>query len=253
MSMDVLSLMDDGDISASFMKRFFELQKFEKQLVNRHESTTAIQRLVQPLVGHITKREISKCDPAALSLFLEGAVQIARLVIQADAYEWNDSERQELSPEVMDCCVWLCSLSVAGSVASDISLEIAGTWIYANLVKHSEMSLDVPHSYLADLVTALAPLRLVESDISGRARVEFVLHVSKLLSSGKSISEQALYRAKGWCGELVALPPVVGGLREAARILDVTIPEEKKDDLRDDELTRAAAEFEIESKVVEIV
>ena len=31
-----------------------------------------------------------------------------------------------------------------------------------------------------------------------------------------------------------------GGLREAARILDVTITEEKKDDLRDDEFTRAA-------------
>jgi hypothetical protein len=226
---NILSLIESKEISSTFTKRFFDLQRVEKQFVSRrNDNVTSLQKLVQPLVNHIAKGEISKCDPVAFSLFLEGAGQITRLAIQAEAYGRSDSEGLGLSQGIMDCCVWLCSLSVAGSASPDASLEVAGTWIYANLVSDSEIVMEAPQSFLDDLVIALAPLKLVESALYLQARTEFVFHASKCLSSGKPTSEKALSWAKQWCGELVATPPVGGALKEAAKILEVAIPKERE-------------------------
>jgi len=224
-----LSLMETREIGTTFTKRFFDLQKFEKQFANRHnESLTSLQKLVQPVVNHIAKGEVSKCDAAAFSLFLEGASQVTRLATQADAYGRNGSDNVSQPPAVMDCCVWLCSLSAAGSASSATRLRIAGAWIYANLVKDSEIAMEVPQSYLNDLVAALAPLKLVDADLSVQARTEFVVHASKRLASGKLTSEESTSRAKEWCGELVAVPPFGDDLKEAAKTLNVPIPMAEK-------------------------
>lgn len=216
-----LSVLENKEISATFARRFFDLQKRR-----RGASAVPLQKLVQPLMAHITRGELSQCDPPAFSRFLEEACQIARLAVLTDEDTRNDADGPGLSPGVMDCCIWLCSLSAAGSAHLATSLETAGTWIYANLVMAGAAALEDPQAFLDGLVAALVPLHLPEAEIVRRARTEFVMHASKRRGSSKQVSEATWARAKEWCGELVAASPVPDALKEAAKILQVPLPEE---------------------------
>src|SRR5258708_5645914 len=222
-----LSLMQDKEITSTFTKNFFNLQKIARPVERRHgDSAPSLQKLVQPLMSYITKGEISKCDPEAFSRFLEEACELTRLAIQADAFGQNDPEVPVLSTGMMDRCIWLCSLSKAGSASAATILEAGGTWIYANIVLNGEMVMVDPKAFMDELPEALAPLNLLESDLSSRAQTEFILYVSKRISSGKATLDAALSQAKLWCAELLTVSPVVNDLKEAARILDVPLPVE---------------------------
>jgi len=235
MNITKLSLMEDKEITSTFTRNFFNLQKIARPVDRRQgDSAPSLQKLVQPLMSYITKGEISKCDPEAFSRFLEEACNVTRLTIRADAFGSNDSEYPILSTGMIESCIWLCSLSKAGSADTAAIIEAAKTWIFASLVANCELAMANPTAFVNELPIVLAPLGLIESDFSSHAQTEFVLFVGKRLSIGKRASDEAITRARLWCAELLAVPPIAADLREAARVLEIPIPIEPEKEVEPD-------------------
>lgn len=224
-----LTLLDPDEISRTFTKRFFDLQKISRQQVDRRHSDSAasLQKLVRPLMTYITRNELSKCDSAAFAQFLGEACDVVRVSVSMKTDGRNDGETSNMWIGPLDCCTWLCSLCIAGPSTPSVSVEIASTWILANLIVEGATVLDAPEVFLDGCYAALAPLKLPTEELSRRARTEFVLYVSKLLSR-KLAPEAALAPARQWCSELVASSPIPDDLKEAANILEVSLPQEPK-------------------------
>jgi hypothetical protein len=227
MNMARLSLMENKEITSTFTRNFFNLQKIARPIERRQgDGAPSLQKLVQPLMTFITKGEISKCDPEAFSRFLDEACHVTRLTIRTGVFGATDGEYPTLAPGMIESCIWLCSLSKAGPADNATVLEAAGTWIFASLVENCETATANPTAFMEKLPEALATLDLVQSDLSSRGRTEFVLFVGKRLPAGKTTCEEGIDQARLWCAELLAVPPVAGDLKEAARVLEVPIPTE---------------------------
>jgi NYN domain-containing protein len=223
------SLMEGKEITATFTKNFFILQKLAQPLSRRQgDNAPSLQKLVQPLMAYVTKGEISKCDPEAFSRFVTEASKLTVAVTQANTFSQDNSESSALPVGVMESCIWLCSLAKAGPASAATVLEAGGAWIYVNLTGDDETAMAKPKEFLDELLVALAPLGLEDSDISGRARIEFVSYIGQRLSFEKPTLDEAITQAKEWCVELLSLYPNVYELKEAAKALDVLLPEEAK-------------------------
>ncbi len=221
-----LSLLDSNDIVSTFTKRFFDLQKISRRGPERrhNESAASLQKLVQPLMSHIAKKDLSKCDPEALSEFLAEACNILRLTVPIDDDEWNQNE----SSGLLDCCSWLCSLGFIGPAKPHAKARIASLVVFLSIIIDRASALSEPESFLGECSKVLAPLNLQDIELLRIGRIEFLLRVSRDLVLGKSAPEVALASAREWCGELIAFSPVTDELKEAAGILGLALPLEPK-------------------------
>lgn len=235
-----LALLDHSEIFRTFTKRFFDLQKISRQQVEgrRGDSAASLQKLVQPLMSYITKNDLSNCELVTFSQFLEEATGVVRSTLIAKANEPNDSETSALIG-LLDCCAWLCSLCVAGPPAPGANIKVAGTWILANITIDNATACGDPEAFLEGCSAALAPLKLPASDLSRRSRTEFVLQVSRQLSTQKVTPEAALVSARRWCSELVSSSYVPDELKEAASCLEVPLPQKLKPTVESDNESKA--------------
>lgn len=220
------SLLGAKDITSTFTKNFFNLQKLARPLERKQgDSSPSLQKLVQPLMANITKGEISKCDPDAFSRFIDEACKATRAAIQASAFKQDGSETPTLPAGAMESSVWLCGLSKAGPASVPAVLEAGGTWMYATLCDNGETAVAKPKEYSDELVAALVPLAVDDAELAGRARTEFVTYISQRLSSERATPDAAIAQAREWCAELISRSPESQVLREAAKALDVSLPE----------------------------